>query len=96
MPECKLMPKRNFNEFITNFENFRTALVFGIGVITLMGTCCYIGLVMAVTLHDCDPITAGIVARPDQILPYFIMKTVSHIPAMPGIFITGICSAAIG
>lgn len=83
-------------EFLKNLKNCRTAAVFAVGVITLMGTCCYTGLVMAATFSDCDPITAGIIDRPDQILSYFIMKTVGHIPSMPGIFITGVCSAAIG
>lgn len=45
--------------------------------------------------HDCDPIKGKIIARDDQIMPYFMMKITENIPAIPGIYLSTIFSASL-
>lgn len=56
---------------------------------------CFTGLVIYTAFHDCDPIMTGTIGKADQLLPYFVMKITSHIPALPGIFVSGVFSAAL-
>ena len=44
---------------------------------------------------DCDPILSGELVSQDQMLPYFMMKTVGSMPGLPGLFIAGIFSGAL-
>lgn len=61
----------------------------------LVTLCCYTGLVIYTAFHNCDPISTGVIGKSDQLLPYFVMKITSHIPALPGIFVSGVFSAAL-
>jgi len=74
---------------------YRTIIILIFGMITLVSFCCYTGLVVFATFHDCDPVQSKKIRKYDQILPYFIMKTASNIPALPGIFVSGVFSAAL-
>ena len=58
-------------------------------------TCVLTGLVMYAFFRRCDPILAGAVSKPDQMLPYFMMKVCTQIPGLPGLFIAGIFSGAL-
>lgn len=44
---------------------------------------------------DCDPVLSGQIDKMDQLLPYFMMKTLSTMPGVPGLFIAGIFSGAL-
>ncbi|KAL0276709.1 UNVERIFIED_CONTAM: hypothetical protein PYX00_004222 [Menopon gallinae] len=72
-----------------------TVVILTFGVVSLISFCCYTGLVIFAAFSDCDPVSAGIVSKPDQLLPYFILKYTSDIPALPGIFVAGVFSAAL-
>lgn len=65
------------------------------GMLVLVSFCCYTGLVVFAAFYDCDPVKAKLITKSDQILPYFVIKTASHIPALPGIFVAGVFSAAL-
>lgn len=58
-------------------------------------TCIISGLVMYAFFAQCDPIVSKKVTKPDQMLPYFMMKVCSSIPGLPGLFIAGIFSGAL-
>ena len=64
-------------------------------MIVLVSFCCYTGLVIFAAFYDCDPVLSKKIKKYDQILPYFIIKTTSNIPALPGIFVAGVFSAAL-
>lgn len=53
------------------------------------------GMVAYAYYHDCDPIQAKQVAKPDQIIPHFVMQVMGHIPAIAGLFVGGILSATL-
>lgn len=74
---------------------FRTIFIFAFGIITLVSLSCYTGLVIYAAFHDCDPVTTKVISKSDQLLPYFVMKITSHVPALPGIFVSGVFSAAL-
>ena len=73
----------------------RTIGIFSIGIATLVSLSCYTGMVIFAAFYDCDPVKGKVITKSDQILPYFVMKITSHIPALPGIFVSGVFSAAL-
>ncbi|XP_066255129.1 sodium-coupled monocarboxylate transporter 1-like [Euwallacea similis] len=66
-----------------------------VGLWILVSMCCYMGLVIYAFYHKCDPVTRGSIHKSDQLLPYFIMDTVEDIPGLPGMFVSGVFSAAL-
>lgn len=61
----------------------------------LITLCCYTGLVIYAAFYDCDPLITKKIQTYDQILPHYILKTTSNIPAFPGIFVAGVFSASL-
>ncbi|KAK7114918.1 sodium-coupled monocarboxylate transporter 1-like [Littorina saxatilis] len=53
------------------------------------------GLVMYAFYYNCDPMKRGLVAKPDQLMPYFMMETLGDFPGLPGLFVACIYSAAL-
>ncbi|XP_023675582.1 sodium-coupled monocarboxylate transporter 2 [Paramormyrops kingsleyae] len=45
------------------------------------------GLIMYAFYNECDPWTAGYVQAPDQLMPYFVMEILGHLPGLPGLFV---------
>lgn len=43
----------------------------------------------------CDPVSAGLVKKPDQMVPYYVMDVAHAIPGLPGLFVAGIFCAAL-
>lgn len=66
-----------------------------IGIFSIVSLCCYTGLVIYATFATCDPLTIGAIKKSDQLLPYFVMKIAGSVPALPGIFMSGVFSAAL-
>ena len=64
-------------------------------VCTLVGLCCYGGMVVYAYYHDCDPIKAKQVKSKDQIFPMFVMQVVGDAPGIPGLFVAGVFSGAL-
>lgn len=56
---------------------------------------CFIGLIMYAKYSTCDPISSGLVEKPDQIVPYYVMDVASSIPGLSGLFVAGIFCAAL-
>ncbi|KAM6437707.1 sodium-coupled monocarboxylate transporter 1-like [Liasis olivaceus] len=44
---------------------------------------------------DCDPLTAGAVSAPDQLMPYFVLDILEDYPGAPGLFVAGTYSASL-
>lgn len=69
--------------------------IFTVGIIGIITICCYTGLLIYTTYHDCDPYLSGRITDYDQLLPYFMMQTVGNLNGLPGLFMAGIFSAAL-
>lgn len=56
------------------------------------------GLVAYAHFYNCDPLLRSRetgIKSPDQILPYFVMRSLGTVPGLPGLFVAGIFSGAL-
>ncbi|XP_026272716.1 sodium-coupled monocarboxylate transporter 1 isoform X1 [Frankliniella occidentalis] len=73
----------------------RSVFYFLVGCWMLMIVCCYCGLLIHATYHDCDPVTTKLARAKDQVLPLLVMDTLGTYPGLPGLFVAGVFSAAL-
>uniref|UniRef100_A0A0K8U1A2 Sodium-coupled monocarboxylate transporter 2 n=1 Tax=Bactrocera latifrons TaxID=174628 RepID=A0A0K8U1A2_BACLA len=66
-----------------------------LGFLVIMTINIFIGIVMYSYYHDCDPIKAGLVNKPDKMVPFFVQDIIGHLIGMPGLFISCVFSAAL-
>uniref|UniRef100_A0A146LI51 Sodium-coupled monocarboxylate transporter 2 n=1 Tax=Lygus hesperus TaxID=30085 RepID=A0A146LI51_LYGHE len=66
-----------------------------VGCVFFFSSACYIGLAMYTMYKDCDPITAGLARKPEQVTPMFVLEAVGHIKGIPGLFLSGVFAAAL-
>ncbi|XP_023726534.1 sodium-coupled monocarboxylate transporter 1 isoform X2 [Cryptotermes secundus] len=76
-------------------EFFKTILILALGILGIVTMSCYTGLVIYATFHDCDPVSTHTIQKADQLLPYFVMQISDSVPGLPGIFLSGVFSAAL-
>ncbi|XP_033644688.1 sodium-coupled monocarboxylate transporter 1-like [Asterias rubens] len=69
--------------------------VFVAGCILLTSLCVIAGVSMYALYVDCDPLSAGYLREADGLLPYYILNAFQHLPGVPGLMISGLCSAAL-
>ncbi|GJQ70613.1 hypothetical protein Trydic_g23006 [Trypoxylus dichotomus] len=55
----------------------------------------FAGLSIYSKYFDCDPVSAKIISKDDQLMPYFVVDSMGHIPGLSGIFVAGIFSASL-
>ncbi|KAH8357419.1 hypothetical protein KR084_000834 [Drosophila pseudotakahashii] len=67
----------------------------GFGFILIMSFTCFAGIIMFAYYYGCDPIQAGLVSKPDKLMPFFIQDIMGHLMGMPGIFISCVFSASL-
>ncbi|MBN3324998.1 SC5AC protein, partial [Atractosteus spatula] len=66
----------------------KLALYFNLlGLLVILVCAVFSGLIMYSFYRDCDPWTAGFVSAPDQLMPYFVMDILGHLPGLPGLFV---------
>lgn len=53
------------------------------------------GLTVFAYYSDCDPVKEGRISQGDQILPLFVVDTMSSIPGLSGLFVAGIFSGSL-
>ncbi|XP_040168079.1 sodium-coupled monocarboxylate transporter 1-like [Anopheles arabiensis] len=70
-------------------------IIFTAGLIFVKSCSCFIGLLIYAKYESCDPYSTHKITKIDQILPYYIMDVGSKIPGLPGLFVSGIFSAAL-
>ncbi|XP_046890471.1 sodium-coupled monocarboxylate transporter 2 [Hypomesus transpacificus] len=58
-----------------------------LGLLIILVCAVLSGLIMYAFYADCDPWTAGFVAAPDQLMPYFVMDILGELPGLPGLFV---------
>lgn len=72
-----------------------TMIWYVFGLIGLFAVCVYMGLLCFATFYDCDPLTTKLAQKKDQIVPVFVMKMLGQYPGVPGLFVSGVFSAAL-
>ncbi|XP_064096196.1 sodium-coupled monocarboxylate transporter 2-like [Macrobrachium nipponense] len=73
----------------------RLCSYYFVGQCVLWLTFLFSGLVAYVAYSDCDPLTSGRIAEPDQILPYLVVNKISHVPGMAGLFAAAVYSGML-
>lgn len=66
-----------------------------VGIMTIMASSMFTGLVMFAKYYKCDPLQRGSITNHDQLVPIFVMEEANFIPGLAGLFISGIFSAAL-
>ncbi|KYB27649.1 Putative sodium-dependent multivitamin transporter-like Protein [Tribolium castaneum] len=81
---------------LPNNKEARIAIaIFTVGVVFFISMCCFAGLLLFGTYHDCDPLAANRISNSDQLLPLFVVETAGHLRGVPGLFIAGVFGAAL-
>ncbi|GAB0097883.1 hypothetical protein DMENIID0001_135620 [Sergentomyia squamirostris] len=71
------------------------AVVFYIGYVTTLLLSIATGMVIFTYYKNCDPITSGLVRKPDQVVALFVMEMSQHLPGLQGIFVAGIVAGCL-
>lgn len=58
-------------------------------------TTSFAGISMYSRYANCDPLLEKHIRSPDQLLPYFVVDTMGHLPGVAGLFIAGIFSGSL-
>ncbi|GAB0097891.1 hypothetical protein DMENIID0001_135730 [Sergentomyia squamirostris] len=71
------------------------AVVFYIAYVTTLLLSMATGMVIYTYYKNCDPVSSGLVRKPDQVMALFVMEMVQHLPGLPGIFVAGIVAGCL-
>lgn len=52
-----------------------------------------LALSLAYWFRDCDPLLSGAIRKYDQILPFYVLQSLSDIPGFSGVFLAGVVGA---
>ncbi|KAK9722150.1 Sodium:solute symporter family [Popillia japonica] len=81
---------------LPNYKSVKTAMIwFTFGTMAFLSFSVIFGLIIFAKYYNCDPLSAGKVSEPDQLLPYYVMEIGRDIPGLPGLFTASIFSAAL-
>ncbi|XP_001600571.1 sodium-coupled monocarboxylate transporter 1 [Nasonia vitripennis] len=72
-----------------------TIAIMAVGIVAIVSLSCYTGIVIFAAFYDCDPVSSKQIRKPDQLLPFFVMELAQAIPGLPGLFVSGVFSAAL-
>ncbi|CAD7087198.1 unnamed protein product [Hermetia illucens] len=73
----------------------RALWFFIVGVLLMVATCSYCGLLIYATYFDCDPLVTKLASAKDQLLPLLVTQSLGDYPGLPGLFVAGVFSAAL-
>ncbi|XP_071056778.1 sodium-coupled monocarboxylate transporter 1-like [Onthophagus taurus] len=81
---------------LPSFKHIKTAYVlFFFAMFSMMTFSAWSGFIMFAKYYDCDPLKSNKIKKPDELLPYYIMDVAHSIPGLPGLFVSGVFSAAL-
>ncbi|XP_044735644.1 sodium-coupled monocarboxylate transporter 1-like [Chrysoperla carnea] len=81
---------------LPNLRKVRWAVFnFVLGILCLLCSCGYGGMLIYAKYYDCDPLSTKLVKAKDQLMLLLVMDTLGDIPGLPGIFLAGVFSAAL-
>ncbi|XP_068152295.1 LOW QUALITY PROTEIN: sodium-coupled monocarboxylate transporter 2 [Drosophila tropicalis] len=81
---------------LPSYFNAKKALILaGIGFVAISFFNTISGTIMFARYFGCDPMLAGLVSKPDKMMPFFVQDIMGHLSGMPGVFISCVFSAAL-
>lgn len=83
--------------FFLNLEHSKTFMYLNaIGVVLIFVVNFYTGLTLYAHYKSCSPLVSGEIGAKDELLPFYIMDVLTHIPFVNGFFVAGIFAASLG
>ncbi|KAH8381429.1 hypothetical protein KR093_004778 [Drosophila rubida] len=73
----------------------KSLYVAGVGFLIIMFFNAFAGIIMFARYYGCDPMLAGLVSKPDKMMPFFIQDIMGNLAGMPGLFISCVFSASL-
>ncbi|KAH8418031.1 hypothetical protein KR222_010822 [Zaprionus bogoriensis] len=73
----------------------KSLYVAGFGFLIVMFFNAFAGIIMFAHYYGCDPMLAGLVSKPDKMMPFFIQDIMGNLSGMPGLFISCVFSASL-
>lgn len=74
----------------------RTSLYINmVGVGATLSFAAFCGLVLFALYYQCDPVKASVIKKYDELMPYFVMDALGHLPGMTGLFVTAVYSGSL-
>nr|NP_001189331.1 uncharacterized protein Dmel_CG2187, isoform B [Drosophila melanogaster]NP_651890.1 uncharacterized protein Dmel_CG2187, isoform A [Drosophila melanogaster]AAB39701.1 unknown [Drosophila melanogaster]AAF57192.1 uncharacterized protein Dmel_CG2187, isoform A [Drosophila melanogaster]ADV37421.1 uncharacterized protein Dmel_CG2187, isoform B [Drosophila melanogaster] len=73
----------------------KSLIVSGLGFLIISFFNTISGIIMFARYYGCDPMLAGLVSKPDKMMPFFVQDIMGHLAGMPGVFISCVFSAAL-
>ncbi|ENN73470.1 hypothetical protein HUJ04_004297 [Dendroctonus ponderosae] len=81
---------------IKDLKRAQFALWWNWPILTSLSLCTsFAGLSIYSKYYNCDPVSAQYINSIDQLMPYYVVDTMGHIPGLSGLFVAGIFSAAL-
>ncbi|KAF2884191.1 hypothetical protein ILUMI_21973 [Ignelater luminosus] len=81
---------------VKDLKQAQKALWLNWPILTLLSlSTSFSGLAIYSKYYNCDPVTTKMIDLPDQIMPYFVVDSMGHIPGLSGLFVAGIFSASL-
>jgi len=81
---------------VPTLQKSRLTLLFNmVGLMCIIVLCSWIGMMIYAKYYDCDPVQAGIVRSPDQLLPLFVMEVLGDYPGVPGLLVAGLTCGSL-
>ncbi|XP_077564131.1 sodium-coupled monocarboxylate transporter 2-like [Haemaphysalis longicornis] len=66
-----------------------------VGVSVTLTIAAFCGLVLFALYHKCDPVKASAITKYDELMPYFVMDALGHLPGLAGLFVTAVYSGSL-
>ena len=66
-----------------------------LGAASILIIACLTGLIAYAVYYKCDLLSAKIVTKGEQILPFLVMDLLAEFPGLPGLFVACVYSAAL-
>lgn len=76
-------------------EAHKSIAFMAVGMVMIKWVSVFTGLIMYARYQKCDPISAHVIARSDQLLPYYVLDVAANVPGLPGLFLSGLVSAGL-
>lgn len=81
---------------IKNLKDAQKALWLNWPILTALSlSTSFSGLAIYAKYYNCDPVKAKYISSIDQLMPYYVVDTMGHIPGLSGLFVAGIFSASL-
>uniref|UniRef100_A0A1B6GGU5 Sodium/solute symporter n=1 Tax=Cuerna arida TaxID=1464854 RepID=A0A1B6GGU5_9HEMI len=81
---------------VPSIKHVRWVLFYSlVGFYIIINLCSFLGFVLYARYHQCDPVAAGVIKNPSQMVPLYVMEVAKDYPGLAGLFMSGVMGAAL-